>query len=1000
MAEPDLFSFSPVPSPQDRMRELQTSLQHHDQLYNQGNPEISDAEFDRLYRELETLEATHPALRDPNSITQRVGGAPIDGFQQVRHPVPMLSIDDVFELSAEGVEKAGATCPEQELIDFYRRLQKNLKRDDVPVTIEPKIDGVAVSLLYRDGKLAYAATRGDGQTGDDVTHNVRTIRSIPLELHAAERVTDEVDVGSLLPYIPRHGRDHSSTATRGTPSQSPAESLAQRLKADLGASDGANVQERLRQEAQSVVSWAEETGHLLDSERFGGFAAGYPSLGGQSEHVVFHLAKVGRVIKLTIAPTFGAQEDGLAYLRNLNAANRLFADDIRFHGILRTARGPSLVTSQPFIDGTEPNSAEVASWFKSNGYHSTGHNRWKNDESGVEIADAHIGNLIKTADGELVPIDLQVLDPGEALPSSEIQNSKFKIPATLEVRGEIFMPNEAFAALNAERDEAGLPTFANPRNAAAGTLKQLDPKIVAKRPLAFLAHGLGAYDGPPLETEHEFHDLLESLGIPQNQPILNARNLDEVLEAVARINRERHALDYGTDGAVIKVLDRAEREQLGFTSRAPRWAAAYKFLPEQKETTLNNIIIQVGRTGVLTPVAELTPVLISGSTVSRATLHNQDEIDRKDIRLGATVLVEKAGEIIPAIVKVIRHAEGARPYSLYDSVHGKCPSCGGPISQEEGFVAWRCTNFQCPAQAVTHITHFASRKALDLEGLGEIVAEALVRHGHCQTPLDLFRLDEKTLANLNLGTEEAPRRFGEKNAAKVIAALEAAKSKPLHRWLYAMGIRQLGESAAKELSRLFSSLTDLTTSNVLRTIAERGLKDTWLKSNPVNPKKETISKEETDRRKKIAAEYKPRVAELADELSPYSISPELGGVAAQSTLDYFASEAGRHVLELLKTLQIDPKSENYAPKSAEADLSALPLAGKTFVITGTLSIDRDEMKALIESKGGKVSSAISAKTHYLLAGEGGGSKKINAEKLGVPVIDEAEFDRLLKDKSE
>ena len=1000
MAEPDLFSLSP--SPQERMRELHTSLERHDQLYNQGNPEISDAEFDRLYRELETLEAKHPELRAPNSITQRVGGAPIEGFQQIRHAVPMLSIDDVFELSAEAVEKAGATCPEQELIDFYRRLQKNLKRDDVPVTIEPKIDGVAVSLLYRDGKLAYAATRGDGQTGDDVTHNVRTIRSIPLELklQQAPESTPAVDVDAILPYLHVHGRNSPSPTSRSTPPQSSGQSLARRLLADLGRSDGKNVSQRIRQEAESVVSWAGESNRLLDPRRFGRLAACYPQLGGQSEHTVFHLQSRHRVIKFTLPPNFGAQGEAIAYLNNLEAANRVFGDDIILHGVLETKRGPALVTSQPFVFGDVPTQDEVARWFEENGYHSKGHNRWKNDATGAEIADAHVGNLIKVKDGELVPIDLQVLDPGEALPSSEIQNSQFKIPATLEVRGEIFMPNEAFAALNAERDEAGLPTFANPRNAAAGTLKQLDPKIVAKRPLAFLAHGLGAYDGPLLETEHEFHDLLAQLGIPQNQPILNARNLDEVLEAVARINRERHALDYGTDGAVIKVLDRAEREQLGFTSRAPRWAAAYKFLPEQKETTLNNIIIQVGRTGVLTPVAELTPVLISGSTVSRATLHNQDEIDRKDIRLGATVLVEKAGEIIPAIVKVIRHAEGARPYSLYDSVHGKCPSCGGPISQEEGFVAWRCTNFQCPAQAVTHITHFASRKALDLEGLGEIVAEALVRHGHCQTPLDLFRLDEKTLANLNLGTEEAPRRFGEKNAAKVIAALEAAKSKPLHRWLYAMGIRQLGESAAKELSRLFSSLTDLTTSNVLRTIAERGLKDTWLKSNPVNPKKETISKEETDRRKKIAAEYKPRVAELADELSPYSISPELGGVAAQSTLDYFASEAGRHVLELLKTLQIDPKSENYAPKSAEADLSALPLAGKTFVITGTLSIDRDEMKALIESKGGKVSSAISAKTHYLLAGEGGGSKKINAEKLGVPVIDEAEFDRLLKDKSE
>ncbi len=714
MAEPDLFS--QIPTPHDRIRDLRIQLDRHNRLYySQAEPEISDAEYDRLFRELESLEAKHPEFHDPNSPTLRVGGAPIDGFQQIRHAVPMLSIDDVFELSAEGVEKAKATCPEQELIDFYRRLQKNLKRDDVPVTIEPKIDGVAVSLLYRDGKLAYAATRGDGQTGDDVTHNVRTIRSIPLKLPAPH-------------------------------------------------------------------------------------------------------------------------------------------------------------------------------------------------------------------------------------------------PSLLEVRGEIFMPNEAFAALNNERDEAGLPTFANPRNAAAGTLKQLDPKIVAKRPLAFLAHGLGAYEGPPLETEHQFHDLLETLGIPQNQPILNANHLGEVLDAVARINRERHALDYGTDGAVIKVLDRAEREQLGFTSRAPRWAAAYKFLPEQKETTLNNIIIQVGRTGVLTPVAELTPVLISGSTVSRATLHNQDEIDRKDIRLGATVLVEKAGEIIPAIVKVIRHAEGAVPYSLYDSVHGKCPSCGGPISQEEGFVAWRCTNFQCPAQAVTHIKHFASRKALDLEGLGEIVAEALVRHGHCQTPLDLFRLDEETLADLNLGTEESPRRFGEKNAAKVLAALEAAKSKPLHRWLYAMGIRQLGESAAKELSRLHRTLGEIPDSPILAEL----LRDT-----------------------------RPTAKKQNEFLAKYSITGDVGPAVAETIVTFFKSEAGQHALARFRELGIDPVSDNYLPITAEADGSALPLAGKTFVITGTLSIDRDAMKELIESKGGKVSGSVSAKTSYVLAGEGGGSKRDKAEKLGVPILDEA-----------
>lgn len=953
MAEPDLFSLSPAPSPQDRMRELQTSLERHDQLYNQGNPEISDAEFDRLYRELETLEAKHPGLRDPNSITQRVGGAPIKGFKQIQHAVPMLSIDDVFELGTEAMEKAGASCPEQELIEFYQRLQKNLKREDIAVTVEPKIDGVAVSLLYQDGKLAYAATRGDGRTGDDVTHNVRTIRSIPLELKFQESAesTPAVDVDAILPYL--HSHESNATSSR-TPAQGQGQSLARRLLADLGRSDGTNVSQRIRQEAQSVVSWARESNRLLDPQRFGRLAARYPQLGGQSEHTVFHVQSRNRVIKFTLPPNFGAQGEAIDYLQNLEAANQVFGDDILLHGVLETKRGPALVISQPFVFGDVPTSEEVASWFEANGYHSKGHNRWKNETSGVEIADAHVGNLIKIKDGELVPIDLQVLSAGDAF--APIHYPQSTIPTLLEIRGEIFMPNEAFAALNAERDEAGLPTFANPRNSAAGTLKQLDPKIVAKRPLAFLAHGLGAYDGPPLETEHEFHDLLGRLGIPQNLPILNACNLDELLAAVAKINRDRHALDYGTDGAVIKVLDRAEREQLGFTSRAPRWAAAYKFLPEQKETTLNNIIIQVGRTGVLTPVAELTPVLISGSTVSRATLHNQDEIDRKDIRLGATVLIEKAGEIIPAIVKVISHVEDAIPYSLYDSVGGKCPSCGGPISQEEGFVAWRCTNFECPAQAVTAIKHFSSRKALDLDGLGEIVAEALVRHSHCTTPLDLFKLTEDTLANLNLGTEEAPRRFGDKNAAKVLSALEAAKSKPLHRWLYAMGIRQLGESAAKELSRLHRTIPEIAGSEILAEL-QRDTRATAKKQN--------------------------------EFLAKYSITGDVGPAVAETIISFFKSGAGQHVIARLAEFGIDPVSDNYLPIAAEADLSALPLAGKTFVITGTLSMDRDAMKDLIESKGGKVSGSVSAKTHYVLAGEGGGSKRDKAEKLGVTILDEA-----------
>jgi DNA ligase (NAD+) len=744
----DLFS---RPSPESRILELRRELDRHNRLYYQdAAPEISDADYDRLYRELERLEAAHPEFDDPDSPTRRVGGAPLESFQQVRHLVPMLSIDDVFELK-------DAEVPEAELIDFYKRLQKNLGREDIAVTVEPKIDGVAVSLVYRDGKLAYAATRGDGTTGDDVTNNVRTIRTVPLSLASSS-------------------------------------------------------------------------------------------------------------------------------------------------------------------------------------------------------------------------------------------------PALLDVRGEIFMPNEAFAAMNAERDEAGLPTFANPRNATAGTLKQLDPRIVATRPLAFLAHGLGAYEGPELPSEHDFQALLDDLGIPRNRPVIVAESLDGLLEAVRRIDRERHALGYGTDGAVVKVLARSEREQLGFTSRAPRWAAAYKFLPEQKETVLKDITIQVGRTGVLTPVAELEPVLVSGSTVARATLHNEEEIQRKDIRIGDTVVIEKAGEIIPAVVKVVieKRPPGTPPFSLLDHIGGKCPSCGGPVSKEEGFVAWRCTNFECPAQAVSKIKQFASRKALDIEGLGETVAEALVRNGLCRTPLDLFTLDVDSLAKLNLGSDGEPRRFGEKNAAKVIEALAAARAKPLDRWLFAMGIRQVGESAAKEIARLHPDLRSAGSSELLQSVAEIGRLEAERKAvSPRNKDRPPANDTEKQERQRAHDEIKARIDALAASLEGYKISPDAGQVVAESVTSFFGSEAGRHVLERLEHLDINPASANYQPKPAEADLSALPLAGKTFVITGTLSMGRDEMKRHLESKGAKVSGSISANTDYLLSGEGGGSKRDKAEKLGVTVIGEDELAALL-----
>lgn len=982
--ELDLFTFTPAP--EKRVAELRQWIDHHNQLYyTQAEPEISDAEYDKLFRELEDLEKKHPHLADPNSPTQRVGSKPLDGFSQITHPVPMLSIDDVFELK-------DSETPEAELIAFYRRLQKNLGRENIAVTLEPKIDGVAVSLYYENGQLKYAATRGDGTTGDDVTQNVRTIRNIPLTL-ASQHLSAEasvkgepepeiifsppsvssdglqedptsynaasttgVDFESILPYENNHEHAAKNALVPATHPQGSPQSLARRLQEDSAGKDGDNVAQRIRRETESILEWGAETGRLLDLQSLTRLTESWKKLAGQSEHTVFLAQKFERVVKFTLPPNFGAQ-GSIPYLRNIVACNRLFGDDIWFHGIILTEQGPAFVISQPYVDGTEPTSEEIANWFLDQGYELKGHNRWFHPVTGVDVADAHTGNLIKSSDGELIPIDLQVLNEGN---QSSIHNLQSTIPAKLEIRGEIFMPNSAFAVMNEERDEAGLPTFANPRNATAGTIKQLDPKIVAQRPLAFLAHGLGAYEGDDLDSETDFHDLLDSFGIPRNQPVRIARNLDELLEGIAFFREHRHGIDHATDGVVVKVIDRAEREELGFTSRAPRWAAAYKFLPEQQETTLNAISIQVGRTGVLTPVAELEPVLISGSTVSRATLHNQDEISKKGIYIGAKVLVEKAGEIIPAIVKVIDPDASKPVFSLYDFVHGKCPSCHGPISQEDGFVAWRCTNFECPAQAVTAISHFSARKALDIEGLGETVAEALVRHGHAKSPLDLFSLSEETLANLNLGTDEAPRRFGEKNAAKIIAALDAARSKPLNKWLYAMGIRQLGESAAKELSRLHRNLSEIPESEILRELITDTRNDAK-KKNPI--------------------------------LEPYAITGDVGRAVAESILSFFTSEAGQRTLARFAELNINPESNNYSPKPADAP--QLPFTGKTFVITGTLSQDRDHFKSIIEQNGGKVSGSVSKKTDYLLAGESAGSKLDKARELNVPVLDEAAFAALL-----
>ena len=747
-----------------RAAQLREELEHHNRLYYlEAAPEVSDAEYDDLMRELKGIEAAHPALAFPDSPTQRVGGAPLDGFSQVTHLVPMLSIEDVHELKDDEIEATGA-IREAGILDWWDRFTRSLGTTDVAVTVEPKIDGVAVSALYRDGILEYAATRGDGATGDDITRNIRTIRSVPLRL---------------------------------------------------------------------------------------------------------------------------------------------------------------------------PEGA----------------------------------------------------------------------PPLLEVRGEVFMPNAGFNRLNAERDAAGEAAFINPRNATAGTLKQLDPAMVAPRPLDVIFHSYGAVEGDPFTRMSEFHDFLESMGFQRDQWFRQVAGLEALLGALRDLERDRHEFPYATDGAVIKVDDLALHARLGATSKHPRWACAYKFRPEQKETLLREITVQVGRTGVLTPVAELDPVFVSGTTVSRATLHNQDEITRKDVRVGDTVVIEKAGEIIPAVVRVVpeKRPPGTEPFDLHDFVDGRCPSCGSPIIREEGFVAWRCTEFTCPAQAVTRIRHFGSRKALDLDGIGEAVAEKLVESGLAASPLDLYDLDHATLANLLLapaqlqsGEESKPRRFGEKKATLLLDSLERARSAPLARWLFALGIPGFGESAARECARLHQSIADLPDSEFLARIRERGEKQVWLQRNPVNPRDSNLSADEKARRKEIANTYKPRVKELEAALAKFEVSPELGGSAAGALLDFLESAAGKSTLENLRDLGIEARSDNYLPDPAAAAASGdLPLAGTTWVITGTLSQPRGHFKKAIESAGGKVAGSVSKNTDYLLAGEKAGSKLKKAEDLGTIVLDEAGLEALL-----
>ncbi|PYI43189.1 MAG: DNA ligase (NAD(+)) LigA, partial [Verrucomicrobia bacterium] len=503
-------------------------------------------------------------------------------------------------------------------------------------------------------------------------------------------------------------------------------------------------------------------------------------------------------------------------------------------------------------------------------------------------------------------------------------------PKVFEVRGEAYLDRVGFEKLNKEREAAGLPLFANPRNAAAGSLKQLDSSIAAKRPLGMIFYGTGAIEGTEVDRHSKIFPLFKKLGLPTHEHWSLADSVDQILKAIHDLDQIRRGFPYETDGAVIKVNALAQRERLGFTAKSPRWAIAYKYAAERVETKLLDIKVQVGRTGILTPVAVLEPVLVSGSTVSRATLHNEDEIKRKDIRIGDTVMIEKAGEVIPAVIEVVqsKRLRNAKPFDFFEHIHGKCPVCGREVRREPQFVAWRCENILCPAQTTRRVEFFGARGALDIESVGGIVADKLVERGLVQEPLDLFELNIEQLAKLNLGTDEAPRVFGEKNASKAIQAIERAKTAPLSRWLYALAIPDVGKTTATDLARFHETINDVASSQLLREVVSyhgrksdksrdggtKEIADRLIKSGFAEPSKSKMDKQR-------------------------GIVTQVGPVVAQSVLDFFASSAGKKILQRMKQLGIEPKSEKVSAKQ----MAGLPLAGTTFVLTGTLpSMTREE----------------------------------------------------------
>jgi len=656
----------------DQITKLREEIRYHDRLYYVlDKPEISDAEYDKLYRKLEDMENVHPELVTPDSPTQRVGGSPLKAFKTITHKVPLLSLGNAFNF--------------EELDAFDRRVREGVgykvEGKGVEYVCELKMDGLAVSMEYKNGIFEKGATRGDGVTGEDITQNLRTVKSIPLKLDK------KIDI---------------------------------------------------------------------------------------------------------------------------------------------------------------------------------------------------------------------------------------------EVRGEAYLPYDDFVKLNEERMETGEQKFANPRNAAAGSLRQLDPKITAKRPLDIFFYYSPA---AKVRTQFELLHYLNDIGFKVNSHFKLCKGIEEVKKFVANWEAKRDDLDFEIDGIVIKVNDLESQKTLGATAREPRWAIAYKYPPEQKETVIEDIIASVGRTGVITPVAIMKPVNLRGVMVKRATLHNQDEVDKKDVRIGDHVIIQRAGEVIPEVVKVLKNKRGggAKPYRIPD----KCPVCGSSVVREQGESAHRCINKSCPAQLIGTIAHFASRGAMDITGIGGQLSTQLVESKLVKSVADLYDLTKAKLLKLE--------RFADRSAQNIIDAIEKSKTRPFAKLINALGIPNIGEATAEDLAEHFNNIDKLMSASV-------------------------------------------------DQLSKIR---EIGPKIAASIHSFFIAKENQSIIERLKKAGLNMRSDI-------RDKSKLPLHGKSFVITGTLSRPRPEIEEEIKSLGGEIHSSVSKKTDYVIAGSEPGSKYQKAKELGVRIIDEDEYRKMRK----